>query len=801
MRRFIVLVVAVLSFVSLASRAGLLSAASQASQPRGPFTAEDMLQVAALSIADLSDDGARVAVTLRRSYDNAEVDNYRAGDPTYVAPSRSRLLVIDTQTGAAQAPFKDSLVNFTRAAWSHDGTRLAVLLSEPAPPAAAASPGLKPGAPAGRGKGANDPARATPPPPAGPALYVWDAARATLTEVPRRPNVTCGTNSGLEWTTGDRRLLVTLRTAGWEREARDRFKQLTAGPIIVHSSKEPFLEWDALQRSARKRALAEIDLVTGEANQLLPERRLSSYTVARDGSFVTFLEDVTEKTDYEEINGTSNRLMLADLTVRDMAGPDPAPKTIVEAKDLKGLTLRWPDDGRTFAYAKKGEVFVQRIDEAKPRSLTPPPPEKGAEKSVGAELARPESKDETKETFSAGPFSRDGSRLLITSKKGWYVVTVADGKREPILTLNEEDEEKNPKIDALEWSPDGADIYLTCSERDRWERGLQRLNIATKIRTPLVRDSRLYGNFRMARDGRSFVFLASDGDRPNDLYVADAAFTSIRKLTDSNPWLADRLLPESELVPYRDGDGKVLYGVLRYPVNYVKGQKYPTVFEIYETFFDNGFNARAAFLASHGYAVFHPSVNLVIGRPGEAWVKGVTSAANKLIEMGVADPDRLGVHGTSYGGYATVLLITQTDRFKAAVNISGKVDMVSFYTDSPRLGVRNVHAPEKSQDRLGATLWEHPERYLDHSAILHADRITTPLLCITGDQDPNVPSSQSREIYYALRRLGKEVEWVRYVNGAHRPPGSVSESIDFEQRILAWYDTHLKGDVKKRSTT
>jgi fermentation-respiration switch protein FrsA (DUF1100 family) len=95
--------------------------------------------------------------------------------------------------------------------------------------------------------------------------------------------------------------------------------------------------------------------------------------------------------------------------------------------------------------------------------------------------------------------------------------------------------------------------------------------------------------------------------------------------------------------------------------------------------------------------------------------------------------------------------------------------MVSFYTDSPRLGVRNTHAPEKSQDRIGGTLWEYPERYLEHSAVLRADRIKTPLLNITGDQDPNVPASQSREMYYALRRLGKEVEWVRYVNGGHRP--------------------------------
>jgi esterase/lipase len=170
---------------------------------------------------------------------------------------------------------------------------------------------------------------------------------------------------------------------------------------------------------------------------------------------------------------------------------------------------------------------------------------------------------------------------------------------------------------------------------------------------------------------------------------------------------------------------------------------------------------RAAFLANHGYAVFHPSVNLVVGRPGDSWEKGVTAAANRLVDMGVADPDSLGVHGTSYGGDATVLLLTQTDRFKAAINIWGKVNMVSFYTDSPRLGVRNTHAPEKSQDRIGGTLWEYPERYIEHSAVLRADRITTPLPCIIGDQDPNVPASQSREIYVALRRLGKDVEWVR----------------------------------------
>jgi dipeptidyl aminopeptidase/acylaminoacyl peptidase len=611
-------------------------------------------------------------------------------------------------------------------------------------------------------------------------LRVWDRARNTLADVPVKGDAGVAVNSALDWSPDDRRLVVSLRTKARHAEARTRFTALTEGPVIVHSSKEPFLEWDELGRAARWRSIAEVDVATGAVRAVLPEKKLISYSVARDGSFVTYQEDVTAKTDYDVINGSD-----AVLKQVPIAGGDP--KTIVEAKDLKGLTLRWSDDGRTFAYAKKGEVFVQRIDEAKPRSLTPPAKVEG-EKPAG-EVAKDAPKDEP-ESFAAGPFSRDAAKLLITSKKGWYIVDVATGARTQVVTLDA-DEQKNPRMEAVAWAPDGASLLLTWSARDRWERGFVRLEVASKAVTPLVKDARVYGGARVSRNGARVVFSISDGTRPAELHAAAADFSGVTRLTDLNAWMKEKALPASELVSYRDADGKVLYGVLRYPVGYETGKRYPTVFELYETFFDNGFNGRAAFFAAHGYAVFHPSVNLVIGRPGESWVKGVTSAANRLIDMGVADPDRLGVHGTSYGGYATVLLLTQTDRFKAAINVSGKVDMVSFYTDSPRLGVRNTHAPEKSQDRIGGTLWEYPERYLEHSAVLRADRITTPLLCITGDQDPNVPSSQSREIYYALRRLGKEVEWARYVNGAHRPPSGAAESVDFEQRILAWYDKYL----------
>jgi dipeptidyl aminopeptidase/acylaminoacyl peptidase len=718
------------------------------------FTAEDMLKVATATVLDITEDGARLALSVRKLEDNATTDHRRFGDPTYVAPAMVNVLVYDTRTGASARVFTQ-LMNVRQAAWSRDGARLALLTT-------------------------TESAEQLPVTTA----WIWDAVGRTLTEVPRKTSI--ATNSELSWLPDGSKLVIALRDIADDRAAQATFKKIVDGPVIVHTSKDTFLDWDALRRSDRLRSLAELDPRTGEPRALLPKAKMTDYRVSRDGSFITFREDATEKTDYDVISGTQNHLKLA------RAG---ATKTLVDAKTLKTTTPRWSDDGTVFAFAEKGEVFVQTVNDDKPRSLTPKP-----EKSEATSSATEKTDKDEPESFSAGPFSRDNTRVVLTSRKGWYVASVASGTRERVFTLDEKNEDLNPRASVLGWTPDGAALLVTYSEPNRWDRGVMRLDLQTKQLTPVVKDSNLYQNVRYSHDGSTVVYSMSDGDRPAEIYVADANFRNRRKLTDLNPWIASKSLPASELVSYRDADGKTLYGVLRYPVNYQRGQKYPTVFEIYETFFDNGFNARAAFLANHGYAVFHPSVNLVVGRPGESWAKGVTAAANKLIDMGVADPDRLGVHGTSYGGYATVLLLTETERFKAAINISGKVNMVSFYTDSPRLGVRNTHAPEKSQDRIGGTLWEYPERYLEHSAIMRADRIKTPLLNITGDQDPNVPASQSREIYYALRRLGRDVEWVRYANGGHRPPNSVSESVDFETRILRWYDKYLKAETRTTTT-
>ena len=309
-----------------------------------------------------------------------------------------------------------------------------------------------------------------------------------------------------------------------------------------------------------------------------------------------------------------------------------------------------------------------------------------------------------------------------------------------------------------------------------------------------MKDGRSYSGLRFSKDGNTAIVSIANGNRPADIYVADASLSGMRRLVESNPQLTAKRIGTTELVNYLDADGHAKNAVVYYPADYQKGKPYPTVFEVYEDFFDDNFDVRANVLTGHGYVVVHPAVDFEIGFPGEAWLKGVTAAANKLIEMGIADSARLGLQGQSYGGYATNLLVTQTNRFKAAVNISGKVDMISFYTDSPRLGVRNVNAAEKTQDRIGATMWEQPQKYEAHSAIMFADRIKTPMLLITGEQDSNVPADNTREMYYALRRLGKEAVWVNYMNGGHGGGTATAEDfLDMQRRVLEFYDAKLKG--------
>jgi dipeptidyl aminopeptidase/acylaminoacyl peptidase len=724
---------------------------AQHAQQQALFTIEDALDLPGASAGALSPDGRWLVVTTSTLRDRIGIDNYRFADPTYVAPSVADVEVVDTRTGAARRvlPGKRQTRGFE---WSPDGARLAFLLRD------------------------GDVFRPV----------VWERASGRLRTLTLPRGSLAAENANLQWSDDGARLLVAVRSDEWSRAARRRFEDEVKGPIVVRRGSDPFLSWDEVRRLPLQQSLVMIDVASGRASEVLPETPLRTYRLT--GPYLRYHQDITEKTDYEAIGGSESRIVVRRL--------DDGTERVLAAT-TRGFSPSWSGDGLSYVFSRENRIWYATLADSAPRALTgrdaprrepgaapPPPPDSAAR----AEAAR--------ERFSAVRLSHDGSTLIASNRDGLWLIDTGTGQRELFhatpAAAEGADSAAAPRYSVVAWSRDGESIYLTYAARDRWERGLYRYDRSTKQTRELVKDQRRYAGWRLSDDGSTLVFSIADGARPADIHAASSDLRELRRLTTASDALGARRVAETRLVDYLDADGHRLHGVLYLPVDYVAGQRYPTVFIVYESYFDDGFNSTVALLTANGYAVMNPSVRLETGYPGEAWLKGVTAAANRLIEMGIADGDRLGVHGTSYGGYATNLLITQTNRFKAAINISGKADMISFYTDSPRLGVRNIHAPERSQDRIGGTLWDEPLKYVAHSAVMFADRIRTPLLLITGQQDHNVPERTTSEMFYALRRLGREVEWVSYIDGGHgMPTSSVAEVIDYHSRILGWYDRYL----------
>ena len=727
------------------------------------FTAEDILDITSVQVADLSADGRWLAATTSIRRDGFGVDYRRDGDPSYIRPAALRLWVIDTRTGERRAVFPDKR-NVREARWSPDGSKLAFLLLDVA-------------------GGQYQPA-------------IWDRAtgRATTLKVPANRIVDQNTTIG--WTSDGARITYAVHTGDWKSRATTMFKSFTDGPVFVQSSKEPFLSWEALRRMGSERGFVSQSVGTGETTELLAPAMQTNVDLSMDGTVITYREDVTKKTDYDVIFGTESKLMARFLNcAAEAAASCAVSRTLMPS--VRQTTIQWAGDRKRYAWSKEGRVYLSTATDTGSKLIAGLPASTRADPADTSKEAR---ERREKERFAVVRYSPTGDALVMSNREGLWLYDVASNTKELIVQTSDSNV-TIPRVQLAAWSEDGKSLYFTSASRTKWERGVLHYDRAAKKLSELAKDGRSYSNLRLSKDGGTLIVSIANGNRPSDLYAADPMLRNARRLVESNPQLRDKPLAKTELLTYLDSDGHKKYGVVYYPADHAAGRTYPTLFSIYEDFFDDSFDAQANMFTAQGYVVVKPSVDFDIGFPGEAWLKGVTAAANKLIEAGVTDSTRLGVHGVSYGGYATNLLITQTNRFRAAINISGKVDIISFYTDSPRLGVRNIHAAEKSQDRLGATLWQQPQKYVQHSAIMFADRIKTPLMLITGAQDSNVPADNTREMYYALRRLDKEVIWVNYINGGHGGGNATAEDfLDMHRRMLEFYDAKLKRPNEKVAT-
>ena len=717
--------------VVAAAAAGLVPGAAIAQDAR--FDTELALDVQSPQVVGVTEDGRFAAVVLRTRRGRVDVDHQRFGDPTYVSPSLVTAFLLDTRSGE-RTWLHEEPAQISDLAFAPDGDALAYLLFDRH------------------------------------LLRVHDVATGDTRTVALGTDLPVASSSPLVWTPDGEHVLLGLRPQGWADRAREAFHSMTDAAVIVQDSRNDFLAWDRVRNLDEEQVTVLASVTDGSVRELMREVTPQNPAFSPDGAHLTYATAVDTKTSYTRRDGTDYGLYSLDLASGE------ATELVAPSEDRVNVT--WSASRDRYAYTEEGAVFVRVVGEDEPVDVTA-----GHRRMAG---------DTADVDFSVNRWDAPGRRLLLTSEGGWHVLDIDADDMRTVLTL-EEDEDLRPRRSVEHWSEDGDGILFTYSARDRWERGLKRLDVDDGTVEDVVLDTGVYGDWSVSEDGATVVYTRSDGSRPDDVWVV-APGSDPERLTNLNPQLEGVPLARTELVEYLDVDGNTLYGILYYPIGYEPGRRYPLVAEIYEEFFDNGFNENMNLVTARGWFGFRPSVRFEEGYPGEAWLKAVPNAVNALIDRGLVDPDRVGVYGQSYGGYAVNLLITQTDRFAAAANVSGKVNIISFLGDSPKITTRNYAAAEVGQDRIGATLWEQPHKYIATSAVMFADRIETPLLMLSGEGDWNVPATNQREMYYALRRLGKEVVWVHYTAGGHGAgrASSVADFHDHWRRMLDWFAEYLE---------
>ena len=283
---------------------------------------------------------------------------------------------------------------------------------------------------------------------------------------------------------------------------------------------------------------------------------------------------------------------------------------------------------------------------------------------------------------------------------------------------------------------------------------------------------------------------------------ATADLKDLTQLTDIASQQKDYNWLTVELVKWKMFDGKMSEGLLYKPANFDPKKKYPIIFYFYERNSDGLYNYRQPapsastvnipYFASNEYLIFDPNIYYKTGEPGQSAYNSVVSAAKYLSRMPFVDSTRMALQGQSWGGYQIAYLITKTNIFRAAGAGAPVANMTSAYGGIRwGSGVNRQFQYEKTQSRIGATLWQRPDLYIKNSPLFSADKVTTPLLMTHNDADDAVPWYQGVEFFTALRRLNKKVWLLQYNGEAHNLVERKNRK-DLSVRLGQFFDYYLK---------
>ncbi len=353
------------------------------------------------------------------------------------------------------------------------------------------------------------------------------------------------------------------------------------------------------------------------------------------------------------------------------------------------------------------------------------------------------------------------------------------------------------------WAADGKRIYF--SETQGTTTGLSAINVETNAITEIDKGKAIYGGIALNAARSMFGLTMQNNDSAPEAYITRADSFALTKVSSANAGLPKLALGKVEIVRWKSSDGMEVEGILNYPVGYQAGQRVPLLLIIHggpAGVFTQGFAAGAglyptAVFNAHGFATLrcNPRGSSGYGKKfryanykdwGGGDFKDLMTGVDHVISMGIADANRLGVMGWSYGGFMTSWTITQTKRFKAASIGAAVTNLMSF------TGTADI--PGFIPDYMGAEFWDNLEIYRQHSAMFNIKGVSTPSLIQHCEGDLRVPISQGYEIYNALKRQGVPVRMLVMPRQTHGPT-EPKMLLKVMQTNVEWFDKMLGNSV------
>lgn len=404
---------------------------------------------------------------------------------------------------------------------------------------------------------------------------------------------------------------------------------------------------------------------------------------------------------------------------------------------------------------------------------------------------------------TAGWTEEDGEFLIYDKYDIWAAspdgsirnVTEAAGRRAGVeLRIQDLDFEEPAHSTDDDW-------LLRAMNLDTMDAGFWEVDPEDGDAEPVVMSAHAYRVRAKAEDADVLLFSKESYTKASDLYTTDLEFDDPVQLSWLNPQQADFNWGTNKLVTWTSVDGQPLKGILYMPEGFDASQEYPMMVYFYEKYSRNlhrhyapstgGSSINFTYYTSRGYLVFIPDIPYKTGYPGESAMNAIMPGVTALIDQGFVDRDRIGVQGHSWGGYQIAYMVTQTDLFAAAEAGAPVSNMTSAYGGIRwSSGMSRMFQYEKTQSRIGGTLWNAQQRYIHNSPLFQADKVKTPVLMMHNDEDGAVPWYQGIEFFVALRRLSQPV-WMLNYNGAGHGLSDLDDRRDWQRRMQQFFDHYL----------